>query len=77
MSRCFDFSHWHKGHSRTICIHGGTALVVCLDCGVAGEIESISAKISPADSQLLEVAAKDREAIGQISQDLNFRGVTK
>ena len=45
----FDFSNFHSGHNRILSVHGNRTFIVCLDCGVAGELESISAKVPVAE----------------------------
>lgn len=68
----FDFSSWHKGHKKTYANHGGKVVVICEDCQVAGELEAISGKISPADSAK-ELAA-DRILAGQMSPGIDWKG---
>jgi hypothetical protein len=73
----YDWSHFHKGHNRIITPHAGKSLATCLDCGVSADLEAISAKISPADSLMLEAKATDRTSIGQLSEGIAYRGYSQ
>ena len=65
----FDFSDFHPGHKLAVVQNSGSCLVVCLDCGVAGEIEGISAKITVGDTfkTAAEAGLEPRIAHGKLS----------
>lgn len=68
----FDFSLWHKGHAKQYCTHDGRMLLICTTCGVAADVEHVSAKISPADSYLQD--SQERLLVGALSPDVPFEG---
>jgi hypothetical protein len=67
--RCFDFAGFHSKCANVHIVGGNSGVyVVCPDCRVAGELEAVSAKVSPAEvckanADLTEV----RPAIGKMS----------
>lgn len=71
----YDWSHFHKGHNRSVTGHGGASLINCLDCGVSADLEAVSAKVSPADACLLDAQAAQRVCCGQLSEGILFKGV--
>lgn len=70
-----DFSAFHPGHSKTVIPFGGHAMVICMTCGVAADLEAVSGKISAADAFLSD--NKDRTLIGKMSQDVQWTGKVK
>lgn len=63
MSWCYDLSKWHPVCTGKHLVATGSHLYVyCPVCGVAANVESISAKISPADA--CQVGLVDRQVIG-------------
>jgi hypothetical protein len=73
----YDFSAWHSGHNLQFMAHNGQIHVICTDCGVASELEGISAKVSIQDSYKSQAEARitARTAIGKVSAGHSRDGV--
>jgi len=71
----YDFSGFHKGCPNKQVLTASDGLyIVCLDCGVAANVEAISAKVSPADA--CRIGTGDRVVIGKQSVGVD-KGVAK
>lgn len=74
MSWCYDLSQWHKACTgKSLVATSSHLYIYCPVCGVAANVEAISAKISPVDAS--KVGATDREVIGGESQGIHKGGV--
>jgi hypothetical protein len=66
--RCFDFTGFHSKCANVNVVSGPSGIyVVCLDCRVAGELEAVSAKVSPAEACAVMPAGGIRTAIGKMT----------
>ena len=71
----FDFSSFHPKHNKVLVSRAGSVLVVCMDCGVAADLEAVSGKISSADAFLINI--EERMLIGKMSAGVEWKGGKK
>jgi len=66
----YDFSGFHPNcKSKQLCLFPDGPHIVCLDCGVSGNVEAISDKISP--QHACRVGKVERTVTGKRSENVN------